>query len=99
MFPIYEGDWDYKYIFGNYYAINREGELVEPLSIADDVGDKVLGKVPKDLMDEISKVRLLEWGLYDETFYDAETFSTKPAYGLFGLSFITGLFVNLARKR
>jgi hypothetical protein len=34
-----------------------------------------------------------------ETFYDAETFSTKPAYGLFGLSFITGLFVNFARKR
>ena len=103
MFPIHEGGWDYDYIFGNYYAINHEGELVEPLSIAEDVEDKVLGKVPKALMDEIYNARMEKYdtyiGMWDEPEYEAETFSTKPAYGLFGLSFITGLFVNFARKR
>ena len=39
------------------------------------------------------------WRHGDVAKKNAETFSTKPAYGLFGLSFITGLFVNFARKR
>ena len=28
----------------------------------------------------------------------AESMARKPAYGLFGLSFITGLLLNMARK-
>ena len=77
MFPIYEGGWDYKYIFGNYYAINNNNELIEPLSIANDVSDKVLGSVPKKLLNEIGNMAdVMRWEGWDDPL-EAESFNAE----------------------
>ncbi len=56
-----------------------------------------LKSVFRKVADEMDKNG--EWSKYSHKVnFDAESMARKPAYGLFGLSFITGLLLNMARK-
>jgi len=56
-----------------------------------------LKSVFRKVADEMDKNG--EWSKYSHKVnFDAESMVRKPAYGLFGLSFITGILLNMARK-
>ena len=56
-----------------------------------------LKSVFRKVADEMDKNG--EWDRYSHKVnFDAESMVRKPAYGLFGLSFITGILLNMARK-
>jgi hypothetical protein len=56
-----------------------------------------LKSVFRKVADEMDKNG--DWDMYSHKVnFDAESMVRKPAYGLFGLSFITGILLNMARK-
>ena len=84
LFPIGQGSYGYDVIFGNWYAMRSNGEMVSPHSIVEDREDEVIGVVPAKLRKEIEKVSggSMQTGWFEKDeedywFNEAETFNAS----------------------
>ena len=84
LFPIGQGSYGYDVIFGNWYAMRSNGEMVSPHSIVEDREDEVIGVVPAKLRKEIEKVSAgtMQTGWFEKDeedywFKEAETFNAQ----------------------